>query len=166
MVLFTSFSDDNLDLNVLNDDIRHNDNNIDNYHAHSREKDLRISDVAFESPFPPGFPGFKHSPEKCPNIDFYSHYIGWLLLLLSNPFQRWACAEIEEEVSWQTPQNSSGFCQLSNLLLTIALLRFFISSIQSSNCPIVWVSNCPIAQLLNCVSHCPIVQLQNYVSVQ
>ena len=84
MVLFTSFSDDNLDLNVLNDDISHNDNNIDNYHAQapSREKDLRFSDVAFESPFPPGFPGFKHSPEKCPNIDFtpilvdfYSHNI-------------------------------------------------------------------------------------------
>ena len=58
MVLFTSFSDDNLDLNVLKDD-----NNIDNYHAQapSREKDLRISDVAFESPFPPGFPGFKNS---------------------------------------------------------------------------------------------------------
>ena len=84
MVLFTSFSDDNLDLNVLKDDIRYNDNNIDNYHAQapSREKDLRFSDVAFESPFSPGFPGFKHSPEKCPNIDFtpilvdfYSHNI-------------------------------------------------------------------------------------------
>ena len=101
-------------------------------------------------------------------------------ILLPNHIQRWACAEIEEGDSWQTPQNSSGFCQLSNLLLTIALLRFFIASIQSSNCPIVWVSNCPIAQLLNCVSvvlfncliikicvsvqlsNCPIVQLPNY----
>ena len=120
MVLFTSFSDDNLDLNVLKDDIRYNDNNIDNYHAQapSREKDLRFSDVAFESPFPPGFPGFKHSPEKCPNIDFtpilvdfYSHNINLypqnvisdfdnidfhpiiillalFFILLSNPLQR------------------------------------------------------------------------------
>ena len=78
-------------------------------HTHSREEDLLFSDVAFESSFPPGLPGFKYSPEKCPNIDFYSHHIGWHLLLLSNPFQRWPCAEIEEGDSWQTPQVCVNF---------------------------------------------------------
>ena len=50
------------------------------------------------------------------------------------------------------------FCKLSNLLLTIALFRFFISSVQLSECPILQLSECPIVQL----SECPIVQLSNY----